>query len=235
MSYAIAQSSEPAGKGWWDWKVWIDASDAELNKINFVEYTLHSTFPNRVRLVQDRSTNFRLEAGGWGEFMIYAKVHITSGEVVPLRHWLNLGTRAPAILAQIRGLDKEQPGKSVFLSAAIADEPFADALQEALEGKGFNVVRASDDADLPPRASIEAVLEKADAAVLVLSDAKSPWMSFEVNAIQSRKLPIVPVIIGPGKSLPSAMGSLEAIQLKGGDPAEAEPVAERIRDSLKLV
>src|SRR6185369_12704930 len=63
------------GLDWWHWSVWLEAPRAELEKIEYVEYVLHPTFPQPVRRVTDRSTNFRFESAGWGEFMIYAKVH----------------------------------------------------------------------------------------------------------------------------------------------------------------
>ena len=52
----------------------VAVDDAELDAIDHVVYTLHSTFPNPVRTVTDRRTRFRLETAGWGTFTIYARL-----------------------------------------------------------------------------------------------------------------------------------------------------------------
>ena len=76
MSLRIAQEARPHSEGWWDWAVWLEGSQDELDKVEYVEYVLHPTFPNPVRKVTSRSNNFRLEARGWGEFDIKARVHL---------------------------------------------------------------------------------------------------------------------------------------------------------------
>jgi transcription initiation factor IIF auxiliary subunit len=51
---------------------------------------LHKSFPQPVRTVKDRSTNFRLEASGWGTFRIYANVLDDDGGTYKLSHDLVL-------------------------------------------------------------------------------------------------------------------------------------------------
>ena len=80
MTYKLKQDFEYKGDDWWEWSVWVEASDAELNKIKFVEYTLHPTFSKPVREIRDRSTKFRLETTGWGVFTIYAKAFLKNGK-----------------------------------------------------------------------------------------------------------------------------------------------------------
>ena len=74
MALTIDQDFEYAGDDYWKWSVWIDGPDAELEAIDHVVYTLHSSFPNPVREIDDRASNFRLSTAGWGTFRIYARV-----------------------------------------------------------------------------------------------------------------------------------------------------------------
>lgn len=86
----IAQDFEYADEDWWEWWVWIEASDKELDRIEYVEYTLHSTFVNPVRKIFDRKTKFRLKTAGWGVFTLYAKAFLKNGESVEMEHELEL-------------------------------------------------------------------------------------------------------------------------------------------------
>ncbi|HWD92262.1 MAG TPA: pYEATS domain-containing protein [Verrucomicrobiae bacterium] len=86
----IAQDFEYQGDDWWKWWIWIDATDAELNQIDQVVYNLHSTFPEPVRTVKDRSSKFRLKTAGWGVFRIYADVFLEEGPPKRLIHDLVL-------------------------------------------------------------------------------------------------------------------------------------------------
>ena len=90
MALKLEQDFEYKGSDWWGWSVWIDATDEELDEIEYVEYTLHPTFPKPVREISDRSTKFRLETSGWGNFTIYAKAFLKNGETVPMNTDLEL-------------------------------------------------------------------------------------------------------------------------------------------------
>lgn len=90
QQYKILQEFHYQGDDWWKWAVWIDADEADLDKIDYVVYTLHSTFPKPVRKKTDRSSKFRLEAEGWGIFTIYVRVFLKDGDEIPLTHRLSL-------------------------------------------------------------------------------------------------------------------------------------------------
>ena len=60
---------------WWDWEIFLEGDEIELNEIEYVEYTLHETFPNPIRRIYDRSNGFKLETSGWGIFTIYIRIH----------------------------------------------------------------------------------------------------------------------------------------------------------------
>lgn len=90
MAYKTAQEFKYLDTDWWEWSVWIQASDDEMANIDYVEYTLHPTFPNPVRKVTKRATKFRLNSAGWGVFTIYCKLVFLDGTVKNLRHELKL-------------------------------------------------------------------------------------------------------------------------------------------------
>jgi transcription initiation factor IIF auxiliary subunit len=58
--------------------------------VSHVMYVLHPTFHNPVRLVTDRSSNFRLDTSGWGTFTIHAKAVHQDGTETHLKHDLVL-------------------------------------------------------------------------------------------------------------------------------------------------
>jgi transcription initiation factor IIF auxiliary subunit len=80
-----AREIEP---GWWEWGIHMEGAPAELNRIRCVEYTLHPSFPNPVRVVCSRNDRFLLTARGWGTFEVKIKVMLKDGSVVPFSHQL---------------------------------------------------------------------------------------------------------------------------------------------------
>ena len=90
MSLKIAQDFDYKGNDWWEWSVWIEGTEQELDQINYVEYTLHPTFSKPVRIITDRSSKFLLKTAGWGVFTIYAKAAHDDGKATLLEHDLEL-------------------------------------------------------------------------------------------------------------------------------------------------
>ena len=90
MALKIKQDFRYKGDDYWDWSVWIDGSPQELDKIDQVTYILHPTFPSPVRVIKDRSTQFRLSTAGWGVFLIRATVKHKNGRDTALTHYLQL-------------------------------------------------------------------------------------------------------------------------------------------------
>ena len=90
QEFKIQQWEKYEGDDWWRWAVWIESEDEALDMIDFVEWTLHPTFPNPVRKIRDRSSKFRLETGGWGVFQIIARLQMKNGRQIKLRHYLKL-------------------------------------------------------------------------------------------------------------------------------------------------
>jgi transcription initiation factor IIF auxiliary subunit len=88
--FVIQQSEEYEGDDWWKWAVWLEGREEDLDRIQFVEWRLHPTFPKPVRKSADRRTKFRIDTGGWGVFQIVARVHMQDGEEAKLTHYLKL-------------------------------------------------------------------------------------------------------------------------------------------------
>jgi hypothetical protein len=230
MSLHLEQSTSTheAQASWWEWSVWVEGSPKELGQVREVLYTLHPTFPRPVRKVADRNTKFRLDSAGWGEFMVFATVKLENGEEVALRHWLSFGSKPEA--QRTRGVSRP----NVFLSSSAADAPFADDLQSALETEGIEVLRPTDaaPANLPVSAWLERNAPAASAAVVILSDKKSPWLNAEMVAFQERKIPIVPVLIGRAQ-VDSGVTD-QHVSRAGGLELEVTSIARRIKESLRV-
>jgi hypothetical protein len=228
MNLRIEQQAERVGADWFNWAVWLEGPESDLDQVEMVVYKLHETFPQPLRKVTDRKKKFRLETGGWGEFMIYAQVHLKNEGEVPMRHWLSLEG------ASLRSGAARATQRCVFVTSGIADEPLADAVHEALEREGLRVVRPTDDADLPPEASVRQVLRQAHAAVIILSERPSPWMRLELKAIAEQNLPVIPVVVGaPGLGLPTEVRVAMEIRIKKGEPPDvaAAEIAKRVSGS----
>ncbi len=85
----VTNTSSYAGNNKWNWTIFIKASQSTLDKIKCVEYTLHPTFPNPIRLVCDMGSYtkaFPLSSNGWGTFTVAVKVLFKNGEVKTLSY-----------------------------------------------------------------------------------------------------------------------------------------------------
>jgi transcription initiation factor IIF auxiliary subunit len=74
--------------GWWEWGIYIKGTSADLKRIKCVEYTLHPSFPNPVRLVCSPDDGFLLTTRGWGTFTVPIKLMLKDGTVRELSHQL---------------------------------------------------------------------------------------------------------------------------------------------------
>lgn len=75
----------------WNWTVFIDPDSRKLSSVKCVEYTLHSSFPDPVRVVCDRGDRNRpysLSSNGWGTFVIQVRVLFRNRKVQELEHEL---------------------------------------------------------------------------------------------------------------------------------------------------
>jgi transcription initiation factor IIF auxiliary subunit len=74
MSIAIRQTSKQINEDRWDWEIHLDGEQKDLSEIDYVEYTLHQSFPNPIRRVYNHHSGFKLETNGWGTFPVYLTV-----------------------------------------------------------------------------------------------------------------------------------------------------------------
>lgn len=87
----MAREVEKRGSyDWYEWKVFVEADDATLAKIKEVEYLLHSTFPDRRRIMKNRTEKFTLTGSGWGSFNILVTIRFVNGKEERTTHFLDL-------------------------------------------------------------------------------------------------------------------------------------------------
>jgi len=149
----IKQSSEreDEDQNYWNWSIWIDASDEIINQIDMVEYILHPTFYNRVRRITTKEDKFILSSKGWGEFMIHIKIYVSNKEEpIQKKHYLNLFSDEiemseikPEIKTKVKSkvkanVQKAKP-KTVFISSAMSDYKKVEELTNELNKNKIEV------------------------------------------------------------------------------------------------
>jgi hypothetical protein len=246
MKLSLKQEASYGGNDWWNWSVWVEGEKADLKRIEYVEYTLHPTFPEPVLRIANPSSKFRLNSAGWGEFTIRAQVVMKDGEKKNLRHHLELmypdegeaqGEHAPA-----NGLATEGPQRTFFMSYNISDALFVGALSKAFTADGARVqMVAEEPSDLPWEDTINRLLEQTDYAVFIISDTLSSWMVREMAAASQHKIPIIPVLIMSSKVTRSdiPVQTEKAIQVKPVPSDlyedEARALVKRINKQIKSI
>jgi hypothetical protein len=238
MTWEIAQRSRFVGDDWWKWSVWIEASDSRLRTVESVTYHLHPTFPNPVVVVRDRASKFRLSSGGWGEFEIKADVRLKDGSTESTRHWL--GLRYPTEAkdenrARDGGAAPRKPSRRqpvVFLTGAAADGGITDSIRRELTAHRIKVCTASDlDADLPLGRALDALVKQADASIVVISNARSPWLEREMEMLNRHEVTVFPVVIGPETALPQMLEGRQVLRLD--DAGDAAALARRLVGEIR--
>jgi len=79
----------------YDWRVFVDESQAVLDTIQQIDYVLHPTFPNPFQSTKDRGKKFELIGSGWGGFNILITVHYTDGRLAKASYNLDLSKEWP--------------------------------------------------------------------------------------------------------------------------------------------
>lgn len=87
FSYFVGKKQ---GEDWYEWCVFIDSEENIIKEIKYVEYILHSTFPNPLRKIEDRFHRFALYSSGWGEFSVKIRAVLYNGSETIVRYWLQL-------------------------------------------------------------------------------------------------------------------------------------------------
>ena len=96
---------------WYEWVVYVDESIDILDKIETVEYTLHSTFPKPIRRTSDKNNNFMIESSGWGEFEIKTKVYLKNGSQINGSYYLDFSKKWSNKLFISENIKGEEKGR----------------------------------------------------------------------------------------------------------------------------
>jgi hypothetical protein len=241
MPLEVRQRCDYRGQDWWEWAVWIEAADKVLDEIEYVEYSLHPTFPDPVQRVTNRKEKFLFKSAGWGEFMIGVHICTRKGEHLKRQHWLTLDYPATPSKNSIAPggsrLSKQKSERpTLFLSGGVTELRLANALAEALEHEGFEVVRMEDaPPGVPWDQAIRLLTKQADLMVMLISGGLTSWGMREIAAARDHKLPILPVVVGSSSQLPHELQGFQAIPLKdASDPTAIAPhLAQQIKQAIK--
>jgi len=232
LQLKLKHSSAWQGKDRWKWSVWVEGKHESIEQIDRVEYILHPTFPNPVRLITNRSSNFKLESKGWGEFMIHANVITKSGRTLRLNHWLKLSGSESVDTRQSR--QKEKP--SVFLAYSKADYPLAAELSRFLEGRGLEVLSENQlKPDEPIKSAMRSLIGRADAVLALIAQEPSTWVLAEISEAEKQQIPILPMLLGKGTLLPTSIANRQVLRIENPeDSREAQNVIEAELSKLNL-
>src|SRR4051812_5992348 len=118
-NYAQEMPQQGSKRTRYRWRVFVDEPADVLDKIRSVEYQLHSTFANPVRVSDDRAAKFAIQSAGWGEFDIKTITRFQSGVEERSTYHLNLAQDWPestvdvAVMGDVQGLPLPQPGETI--------------------------------------------------------------------------------------------------------------------------
>lgn len=226
----IEQEARSAGANRWEWSVWIEGAEAELDDIYEVEYTLHPTFPQPVRIVRERAEKFRLASAGWGEFEINAHAKLKDGSLQHLKHWLALdeaGGRQPPAKAMPKSRLK------VFVSYAAADAALGNGIRNELAHRGFDALTADDVLEVGSswQASMAAAIDEADVVVGIFSDATSRSVTREVHEATARNIEVLPILVGDEVRIPDWLRQTAVVHIS--QPSDIKFAVDSIVEKSK--
>jgi hypothetical protein len=232
MSYRIAQDFEYVGKDYWRWWAWIEADDAELDKVKEVAWILHPSFKQIRVVATNRSDNFRLETAGWGTFLLRAEVVQTDGEKRLLKRSLRLEypedseTEPPL---RSTAATTGSPPRTVYLSYSTQDSRVAAKLRAGLQSAGLTVLDQTRlGAGEPWSETLQRMMAQSAAIVgLVCEDEISPWVSAEIQVAVGMAKPAL-VVVPAGVSIAGLPREARILQ---GDVnrLDAAAIAEQLR------
>lgn len=90
MSLSIHQSHRYMGSDHWQWQAWLEGPAEEMAAVRQVDWLLHPSFTPSVVTSSDTGNGFRLESGGWGTFMLQARLNLHDGSQHLLKSMLEL-------------------------------------------------------------------------------------------------------------------------------------------------
>ncbi len=193
MTLSLAQSAKPktGHKEYWEWSVWLEGDNDELESVEQVDYRLHPTFPRPNRTSTSARTNFRIKSFGWGEFQIFANVRFKDGRTETLEHWLRLRTES----RQAPTRDGTTKPSRVFLSYTAGDSKRAEAAKASLLQEGIEVKTAADSIGLglPWRYALQEAINGVDAVVVIAPEHDSKAIDVDVETAKDLNRAVVEV------------------------------------------
>jgi transcription initiation factor IIF auxiliary subunit len=93
---SVSQAEKAREVNWYEWKVFMDEPPETLKLVKAVEYRLHRSFPDPIRVVDDRDSRFALQTSGWGEFSMIIIVYLLDGTEVQTQYFVDLKKPWPA-------------------------------------------------------------------------------------------------------------------------------------------
>lgn len=218
---------------WWEWTLWVEGPDADLDQVASVTYKLHPSFPQPIQIVRERSTKFRLHGSGWGEFMVTAGVELRSGEAIALERWLELRDAAGNRLSDTAGAGGHRP--TVFISSSAMDSDFVDLLSTALRDQGIEPLRAEDlmQSNISAFATVNNALKESDGLIAVFSAPRSSWVETEFARGKELSKRLFPVVLGDTPP-PPVLSGIAHYELKERNNVAglANTIAAQLKDQL---
>jgi len=204
----VAQDSSVKSKGWWEWSVWIEGDEADLDRVATVTWHLHPSFPQPVISTSDRASKFRLDSSGWGEFTLRAVVLMGDGGDTLLEHRLRLATpdssgggsrRAPSRGLGARSFDAPEVGEAVipakqrrvFISHSLADAAVARALRDSLRREDVDVVLADEVTEVGGTETAARSISESDLVVALDSPAAGQYVDLETGYARDQGKPVL--------------------------------------------
>lgn len=86
----------------YEWIVFMNEPPDKLDLVDRVEYRLHETFANPIRVMTDRASRFALKSSGWGEFTLRIAVELKDGGVVRTTYPLDLSKAVAGDTVEVR-------------------------------------------------------------------------------------------------------------------------------------
>jgi hypothetical protein len=220
----LKSEATPIKEEWWSWKVWLDGTDETLDQVDSVKYLLHPTFPNPVRIVNNRQSKFELSDKGWGEFAITAHVSTKAGEKISLEHWIEFKQAGETV----------ESGRkpSVFLSFSATDRQIVQVLKNSLEKQGIEVLSPE---DLGPGDSLRSVLtegiSRAQVVAFLVSGELRGFAEQELAFAKQGDKSVVPILVGEASNVPPPFEQVQAMHMRS--QSDVGPVADLLAARAK--
>lgn len=229
MTLRIAQDFTYVGNDYWKWRAWIEGD--ELDQVEQVVWILHPSFAKPRVTVQTRDNGFRLDASGWGTFLLRAEAALKGGSTRMLRHSLVLEYPDDSVATLRSSAASPSRGASVFLSYSSIDARAAARLRDGLQKAGVQVLDQSGLAPGEPwQEALSSMMARADAVVsLVSDDEPGPMVSAEMGHALAADKPTL-ALLSERSDTPRLP---EGVQVRTFNPRD--PDTEGVREWLGQV